>query len=238
MLTQYCIHMNVYRVHHPLFARVFARARPAMDAAGVSEHRRRLLDGLSGRVLEIGAGDGANFAYYPNAVDQVLAVEPEAYLRARAQATAATARVPITVLDAVAEQLPLPDRSVDAAVASLVLCSVTELPATLRELRRVIRPGGQLRFYEHVRAETAPARAVQALLDATIWPHLAGGCHTGRDTLTVIERAGFRIDAVERIRFPEIRMLSPISLHVLGSATRIDDRSGPTVKHVHSAAAA
>jgi ubiquinone/menaquinone biosynthesis C-methylase UbiE len=211
--------MESHHVHHPVFARVFARVRPAMDAGGVAQHRRRLLAGLAGQVLEIGAGDGANFAYYPHEVHRVLAVEPEPYLRVRAEHSATTAPVPTTVVDAVAERLPVLDGAVDAAVASQVLCSVADQQAALRELRRVIRPGGQLRFYEHVRADTAPLRAIQALLDATVWPHLVGGCHTGRDTVAAIERAGFRIDAIDRVKFPESRIPLPTSLHVLGVAT-------------------
>jgi ubiquinone/menaquinone biosynthesis C-methylase UbiE len=236
-LRPHAIDMSDYRVHHPLFARAFARVRPAMDTGGVAEHRQRLLAGLSGRVLEIGAGDGGNFAYYPAEVDQLLAVEPEPYLRARAELNAQAAKVPVTVLDAVAEQLPLADGSVDAAVTSLVLCSVADQRIALDELRRVVRPGGQLRFYEHVRAETAPTRAVQTVLDKTVWPHVAGGCHMGRDTLAAIEQAGFRIDTVEKIRFPDIRIPFPASLHVLGSATPIADRDGPMIDHLHNKAA-
>jgi ubiquinone/menaquinone biosynthesis C-methylase UbiE len=220
--------MDTSRVHHPLFARVFARVRPAMDAGGVSEHRRRLLAGLSGRVLEVGAGDGANLAHYPPAVERVLAVEPEPYLRARAEREAMTARVPVTVMDGVAERLPVPDGVVDAAVASMVLCSVADQRAALRELRRVVRPNGQLRFYEHVRADTAPLRAVQRVLDATVWPHLIGGCHTSRDTVAEIEQAGFRIDAIDRVRFPEFPL--PTALHVLGVATRLGDEAGSAVE--------
>ena len=230
--------MAKYQVHHPLFARTFVRVRPAMDAGGVLEHRRRLLAGLSGRVLEVGAGDGANFMHYPPKVDQVLAVEPEPYLRGRAQRSAAAVRVPVTVMDGVAERLPVPDGAVDAAVASLVLCSVADQAAALRELRRVVRPGGQLRFYEHVRADTAPLRAIQALLDATVWPHVVGGCHTGRDTVAAIERAGFRIDAIDWVRFPEFRIPLPTSLHALGVATRINDDGRSASQRVEPDAAA
>jgi ubiquinone/menaquinone biosynthesis C-methylase UbiE len=227
--------MDTNRVHHPLFAHVFTRVRPAMDAGGVSEHRRRLLAELSGRVLEVGAGDGANFAHYPSQVDRVLAVEPEPYLRARAEREATTVAVPVIVVDGVAERLPVPDGAVDAAVVSMVLCSVADQRAALRELRRVVRLGGQLRFYEHVRADTAPLRAVQRVLDATVWPHLIGGCHMGRDTVAAIEQAGFRIDAIDRVRFPEFPL--PTSLHVVGVATRLDDEASSAIGRVESDAA-
>jgi ubiquinone/menaquinone biosynthesis C-methylase UbiE len=90
----------------------------------------------------------------------------------------------------------------------------------LAELRRVLRPGGQLRFFEHVRAGTSGLRRAQHLLDITIWPALFGGCHTGRDTAGAISAAGFTIDRLEQFAFPETRLPSPVSAHILGSATR------------------
>jgi SAM-dependent methyltransferase len=109
---------------HPIFAGVYARISPAMDAQGALEHRRALLAGLAGRVLEVGAGNGLNLADYPPAVTEVLAVEPEPYLRALAQAADDLALVPVQVVDGTADALPAADASMDAAVASLVLCSV------------------------------------------------------------------------------------------------------------------
>ena len=125
---------------HPIFARVFARAGPAMDAQGALEHRRALLAGLAGRVLEVGAGSGLNFAHYPPAVTELLAVEPEPYLRALAETAAQQAAIPIRVVDGTADTLPSPDAGMDAAVASLVLCSVPDQARALAELRRVLRP--------------------------------------------------------------------------------------------------
>src|SRR5215217_4639291 len=133
-------------VHHPLFARVYARVGHLMDAE-IGDHRQRLLAGLTGRVLEVGAGNGLNFPHYPATVTEVLAIEPEPYLRHLALATARQAPVPIRVVDSTAEALPAPDATVDAVVASLVLCSVIDLEGALAEVRRVLRPGGRLRFY-------------------------------------------------------------------------------------------
>lgn len=203
----------------PVFARMYDRAAPAIDRQGAAAHRRRLLAGLTGDVVEVGAGGGANFAHYPAGVAAVLAVEPEPYLRERAGQRAADAPVDVRVVDATAEDLPLPDASVDAVVASLVLCSVADQATALAEARRVLRPGGELRFYEHVRASGRALRAVQRTLDATVWPLAAGGCHLARDTVGAIRAAGFVVTEVTAV--PWVRGgAGPASPHVVGRATR------------------
>jgi SAM-dependent methyltransferase len=209
------------RVRHPLFARMYVRAAAQMDRAGAAEHREQLLAGLSGRVVELGAGHGLNFRRYPAAVDEVVAVEPEPLLREHATVAAAEAPVPVTVVDGTASALPLDDDTFDAAVSSLVLCSVPNQGSALGELRRVLRPGGELRFYEHVVASTTGYRWMQRLADHTIWPHVAGGCHAARDTAAAIEAAGFVIERCERFRFAPMRG-TPTSPHILGVA-----RNGP-----------
>ena len=189
------------------------------EEAGQREHRRELLAGLSGRVVEVGAGNGLNFPHYPPQVEEVVAVEPEGYLRERAREAAAEAAVPIRVVGGLAERLPLDDGSADAGVVSLVLCSVASQAAALAELRRVLRAGGELRFYEHVRGDAPGLARLQRAADV-VWPHLAGGCHTHRDTPRAIERAGFAIETCRRFSFRPCSVLAPIEPHVLGRARR------------------
>jgi ubiquinone/menaquinone biosynthesis C-methylase UbiE len=205
-------------VRHPGFARVYARLSQTMEA-GVAEHRTALLAGLTGRVIEVGAGNGLNFAYYPDGVTEIVAVEPEPYLRDLGLEAASQAAAPVQVIDGVAEDLPAADASFDAGVASLVLCSVRDQPRALAELYRVIRPGGQLRFFEHVRAEGPAHARVQRLAD-TLWPLLAGGCHTSRDTLGAITAAGFRLGGYRRMRIPDSRLPWPNAPHAVGAAHR------------------
>jgi ubiquinone/menaquinone biosynthesis C-methylase UbiE len=199
---------------------MFARMAPRADDLGVAEHRRRLLDGVAGRVVEIGAGTGANFPHYPPAVESVTAVEPEAYLRERAREAATGAPVPVEVVDAVAEDLPFPDASFDTAVASLVLCSVRSPAGALAEIRRVLVPAGELRFYEHVRSPAPGLARLQRAVDL-VWPHVGGGCHTSRDTLGAIEAAAFAIERCERFTWRPCLLGAPAAPHVLGLARRV-----------------
>jgi hypothetical protein len=158
---------------------MYPKAAARADRRRATEHRRRLLARLSGRVVELGAGNGLNFPHYPATVTQVVAIEPEPSLRAAAeQAAAQRASVTVTVRAGTADQLPLADGEVDAAVASLVLCSVPDQASALAELHRVLRPGGELRFYEHVIARCQPKRTILLLADRSgLWPAIAGGCH-------------------------------------------------------------
>lgn len=204
---------------HPVFARVYGKVAELAEGRGGAEHRRRLLSGLSDRVIEVGAGSGANFAHYPSTVSEVLAIEPDGYLRERAQEAASAAPVPITVIDGTADQLPGDRASFDAGVAALVLCTVPDQAQALAELLRVIRPGGELRFYEHVVSKRPWEARFQRLADATLWPRLAGGCHLTRDTTTAIERAGFAIETCERFPFSPAPLL-PADPHILGRARR------------------
>ncbi|GAA2738918.1 class I SAM-dependent methyltransferase [Actinocorallia aurantiaca] len=206
-------------VSHPLFARYYARFSHSLER-GIARHRRAMLADLSGTVVEIGAGNGLNFAHYPPTVTRVIAVEPEAFLRGIAERAAAAAPVPVTVVDGLAERLPVGDGECDAAVASLVLCTVPDVPAALAEITRVLKPGGSLRFLEHVRSPNPTRARAQRLLDATIWPRLGGGCHCGRDTAAAIRTAGFAIEQLTHLSTADTTMPFPASPQILGTAIR------------------
>ena len=206
-------------VEHPLCARLYVRQSQQAERLGLAHRRAQLLEGLSGKVLEVGAGNGLNFAHYPPSVSELIAVEPEPHLREHAERAARDAPVPVAVVDAVAEDLPFPNAAFDAAVVSLVLCSVTDVPAALAQVHRVLRPGGELRFFEHVASPHHAARTLQRAADA-VWPRLSGGCHLARETDRLIEAAGFAIERCDRFSF-RIPPLDPPKSHVLGVARRI-----------------
>ena len=204
---------------HPLFARLYPRISRGAEKSGGAEHRRALLAGLEGRVIEVGAGHGLNFAYYPRTVSEVVAVEPEPHLRRLALDAADRATVRVEVRDGTAEALPARDGEFDAAVVSLVLCSVPDQQVALHEIARVLRAGGELRFYEHVVAHRPTSARIQRALDATIYPSLTGGCHCARDTGAAIRDAGFAVQREERIAFKSAR-IGPAVPHILGVARR------------------
>jgi ubiquinone/menaquinone biosynthesis C-methylase UbiE len=205
-------------VNNPLFARYFARFGGRNEERGNRELRQEMLVGLSGQVMEVGPGNGLNFPHYPRSVREVVAVEPEPYLRSRAEEAAADAPVPIRVADGTADELPAADGSVDAVVVSGLLCSVADVPAALAEFHRVLRPGGQLRFYEHVRSRDVLFAGFQQAADL-VWPRLMGGCHVQRQTRAAIEQV-FTIEACRGFRFPSDAFFWPVAPRILGTARK------------------
>jgi SAM-dependent methyltransferase len=171
--------MSSNTVDNAFFAR-FWTFMSAHEPESVRAWRREVLDGLSGRVLEVGAGTGTNFALYPDSVKEVLALEPERRLAPIAREAALSAPVPVTVSDSTIESLDAGE-PFDAVVCSLVLCSVDQPEAVLQQIFSILRPGGELRYLEHIASAGARGR-LQRVADATVWPRLFGNCHTHRDT--------------------------------------------------------
>lgn len=206
--------------NRPLFSRfLWPRLSAGAIAAGEGEHRQRLFEGVRGRVIEIGAGSGLNFAYYPAEVTEILAVEPEQNLREVAIKAAASALVPIRVTAGVGDELPAGDATFDVAIASLVLCSVPDQARALAEIQRVLRPGGELRFFEHVRAaKPLLARAQTAV--TPVWSRVGGGCHLNRDTEPSIEAAGFVVESIDHFEFAPGLLEKLGGPHILGIARR------------------
>lgn len=204
-------------VDNPFFARLWT-AMSAREPEVLTRLRRENLAGLTGRVLEVGAGTGTNFALYPDTVEQVVAIEPEARLAVTARAAAAAASVPVDVtgetIEGMAETAPF-----DAVVCSLVLCSVADPDDVLRQLYSRLRPGGELRYLEHV-ASLGVRGGLQRAADATIWPRLLGNCHTHRDTEHSIRAAGFDIPAARHEWTMPTWVPLPVSEFALGRAVK------------------
>jgi ubiquinone/menaquinone biosynthesis C-methylase UbiE len=198
-----------------IFAFTYDRQMARTENAGLSGFRQRLLAGASGDVIEIGGGTGINLPCYGPGVRSLTMTEPERpmlqHLERRVRQQHPSARV----LRAPAEDLPFDDHSFDVAVSTLVLCAVDDQPRALRELRRVLRPGGRLLFIEHLRsADPSTAR----LQDRMNWLNrLVVCCDCNRPTLDSIRSAGFTVDQVEQTALPKApRFVSPA---ILGSAT-------------------
>lgn len=179
--------------------------------------RSELLGGLEGEVLEVGPGNGPTFAYLPSTVRTVHAVEPNPHFHRRLRRAAAAQGLDLVVHATPGEAIDLPDDSVDAAIVSWVLCTVADPDAVLAEVRRVLRPGGRLVFFEHVRApHGTPVRGVQRVLRRP-WRWVFEGCHVDRDTAGVIHRAGFRTVAMRPLRLTT--PFVPIQPQIAGTAT-------------------
>ena len=181
-------------------------------------YRRRIVEDAPGEVLEIGAGTGFNFAFYRDA-KRVVAIEPGEALRKRAERRARSAPVPVEVLEGNAHRLAFPDASFDTVIFSLVLCTIPDPARALAEARRVLRPGGQIRFYEHVRAED-PAVARRQDRWERPWKAFNQGCHPTLDSVAEIERAAFRVGDLERFDQDARGMPKIVRPHVVGTAVK------------------
>ncbi len=179
-----------------MYDRTFAKT----EALGLSDWRQDLLAGLTGEVLEIGAGTGLNLTHYPDTVGRLVLAEPDPFMRAKLEPKLAEAdlRFPVDLVEGGVDPLPFPDGSFDAVVSTLVLCSVPNHEDALAEIHRVLRPGGTFVYLEHVAAVENPKRHKWQRRIEPVWKHLAGNCHLTRTTDQAIPAAGFELTEERR----------------------------------------
>ena len=185
-----------------VLALLYDRLGAASERAGMREERRRLLRQATGDVLEIGAGTGLNLPLYPPTVTRIVAAEPDPHMTRRLRRKAHQAHVPVELLSAPAEALPLADGSFDTVVGTLVLCTVSEPAVVLAEIARLLRPGGRYLFLEHVRAHEAGLARWQDRL-APLWGVIGGGCHPNRATLATLRASPLTVSEVHEGRIPK-----------------------------------
>ncbi|MGZ4196082.1 MAG: class I SAM-dependent methyltransferase [Solirubrobacteraceae bacterium] len=200
-----------------IFAAMYDRMVGKTERAGLGDHRRALLAAANGDVLEIGGGTGANLEYYGDGVRTLTIVEPEKPMLRRLQRHIEQSAPQAKALRAPAEDLPFNDASFDVVVSTLVLCTVDDVPRALRELHRVLRPGGKLLFIEHVRSDDpALARTQDRMLPINV--RIAHGCHPNRRTLDSIRDAGFEVSSLEHDTLKHApKFIRPL---IVGVATR------------------
>ncbi len=180
---------------HPLFAALYDLELWPRKWSGLWRRRASVVAEAEGRVLDLGVGNALNFECYRRAAF-VVGLDPDPYMLRRAGPRLGAAAVPVAIVQAPGEALPFPDASFDTVMATFVLCTVQDPAAALREARRVLRPGGALRFLEHVRAPSPQLAALQDRI-TPLWSRLFAGCHPNRDTLASIRAHGFTIETLE-----------------------------------------
>ena len=189
-----------------LWGRIFAAGydtfQSRMERDFFGDIRRDMLAGAHGRVVEIGAGTGVNLQHYPRSIDALVCTEPEEPMARRLRRKVAETDLSVSVVEAPAESLPLADDSFDTAVATLVLCTVADPAGALREIARVLRPGGRLIFIEHVRADDPGLAKWQDRLHP-LWVRFGHGCHCNRPTLETIEASPLSVERHQRGRIPK-----------------------------------
>jgi ubiquinone/menaquinone biosynthesis C-methylase UbiE len=187
------------------FSAAYDRGFKGAEDAGLREMRRELLAQARGRVLELGAGTGLNLDHYPEEIEGLTMVEPDPHMtkQLREKLAQSGRSAEVSVVEAPGEDLPFADGSFDTVAVTLVLCTVPDPEATLAEIKRVLAPGGQLLFLEHVRSDHPDLAKWQDRLESP-WRFLADGCHCNRDTVAAIGAAGFELGDVESGELPKL----------------------------------
>ncbi|HEY5052347.1 MAG TPA: class I SAM-dependent methyltransferase [Solirubrobacterales bacterium] len=184
------------------FAAIYDRGLKATEDAGLRQMRREVLAAAEGRTIDLGAGTGANLDLYPEAVSALVLAEPDPHMASKLAPKLAARGSAATLVEAPAERLPFADASFDTVVFTLVLCTVPDPAAALREVARILHPDGQMLFIEHVRADDPGSARWQDRFEKP-WRFLADGCHCNRDTIATIEASPLTLERVERGRLPK-----------------------------------
>jgi SAM-dependent methyltransferase len=198
-----------------LFAAMYETVSKGSEEAGLRDERRGLVAAAHGATIEIGAGTGLNVPHYPDAVSRLVLSEPDRHMRARLARRVAASYPTAEVIDASAEHLPFPDATFDTGVVTLVLCSVGDQESALREIARVLKPGGRLLFLEHVRSDDAKVAKSQDRMRPV---YNLVGCNPNRTTLAAIEASPFTVESVRHGEVPKApKVERPM---IVGSARR------------------
>ena len=187
----------------------------ACSLSVITEQRRKVVPHASGTVLEIGIGSGLNLAHYDaGKVDRIIGVDPDDNMWKRSAKRRQSCTIPIERIGLSGEQIPLDDATADTVLVTYSLCTIPDPVAALSEMRRIMRPGGQLLFLEHGEAPDENIRRWQARIDPT-WKKIAGGCHSGRPIPRFLTEAGWAIEQLEQAYLPGIK---PLGYNYWGSA--------------------
>jgi ubiquinone/menaquinone biosynthesis C-methylase UbiE len=217
-----------------IFAAMYDRMIAATEKDGLRDHRVALIGAAEGDVLEIGGGTGANLPFYGDAVSSLTITEPEQPMVKRLEKRLAESTLDATLLRAPAEDLPFPDASFDVAVSTLVLCTVDDQPRALRELRRVLRPGGKLLFIEHVRSDDPKLARLQDRF-MPLNARIGHGCHCNRSTVDSLRKAGFD---VTRLEHDELKHAPPFLRPLVVGVAESEGLARSSQDHKQSQAAA
>ena len=184
------------------FSALYDRMLKGTEDAGMRDRRREVLSAATGRTIDIGAGTGANLGLFPDGLTEVVMAEPDPHMTKRLREKITAQGADVELVEAGAERLPFADDSFDTAVFTLVLCTVPDPAAALAEAARILKPGGQLLFVEHVRANHPGVARWQDRLERP-WKFIGDGCHCNRDTIASIEASPLSVDHVDRGELPK-----------------------------------
>ncbi|MEN8233383.1 MAG: class I SAM-dependent methyltransferase [Actinomycetota bacterium] len=184
-------------MEHPLIARIYDTVLTPTERAGTREQRRRMMDGVTGRIVEIAAGTGLNVPFYPETADEIHAVEPDRHMVDRLVRKAPGSPVPLFLYRGDAHHLPFTDEIFDGAIVAFSLCTIPDPTRALDEVHRVVRPGGILRFLEHVRSPKPRTARWQDRINP-LWGKVSGGCRLNQPTVEILEATHWDVDDVWR----------------------------------------